>query len=379
MPKFCGNCGSMIDETTNLCPVCDVEEKTVAVEAVSQPVAMRNDYPQQSYQQQTAQVYTEPAVAAPQQNFIEEPNKKAKKQKKTKPAKQKKANKDSNKSGLTVFLTILLTICLFITSILAVVIYDIRNAVKKGNCEDLFDNIDVVSALENSNTKAAKNLDKFYGFLYEGYDIDMTDKKLEEFIEDSTVKRYAANKVSYFAKELFKGDKAKIEIRVSEIVELLEDNEDLIDDEFDVYLTYDEMYEIAEWILPDGDVEVINTKSIPTLATVLRFSLSYFAIIFFALLSALFIFMMIKNNLLQALLGTGINFITIGALTGIVYIITLITPLWETIASASIILTIIGNMFAINAIFSAILFGVGVLLLVARKVTLVILSKKSKA
>lgn len=31
MAKFCGKCGSQLDELTGLCPMCDINEKTVSL------------------------------------------------------------------------------------------------------------------------------------------------------------------------------------------------------------------------------------------------------------------------------------------------------------------------------------------------------------
>ena len=112
----------------------------------------------------------------------------------------------------------------------------------------------------------------------------------------------------------------------------------------------------------------LNTTSV----NLIRYGLSYASIAFFALLSAVLIFLLIRNNLSQAALGIGIDFMITGGLTGILAILALI----PSVGKSAFALCIIGNIFLINAITTVGLFALGVIIILTRYIVKRFLSKR---
>ena len=361
MANFCGKCGTGLDTATGLCPNCDREQlNAMATENVVTSTSNFCPYCGSTINQQTGMCPnpncsnggTDAFVASVPQDTVES------KPKKNKP------------TALTTIITILLSICLFITSLFAIVIYDVRNAVKDDNVESLLDNIQATDLLDNTKFATNNDLDRFYNNMSSKYGIEMADHQLNNFIDRSTVKEFIADKVADFCEDFFDDD-AELKITKREVVNLLQRNSSVIKDEFGVYLMDSEIQEIADWIFNEDELVIISSTTLkdssPALYYILTIGFSYVTMAVFIILSALIIFFMIKNSLSQAACGIGIDFIIWGGLSGLVAMLAAwITPLWETICGDSFIGMIAGNFMAVNALISVILLVLGVALLVTR-------------
>ena len=357
MGNFCDKCGTSLDTATGLCPNCDNFNVVTNISNFC-------PYCGSTMDKQTGMCVnpnckngeTDAFSPSVPQNTVKS------KQKKNKP------------KALTTVITILLSIFLFITSFFAIVIYDVRNAVKDDNVEKLLDNIQAVDLLDATKAVAHRDLEQFYNRLSSSYGIEMADYQLNNFINRSTVKPFVAHKVSDFCEDFFE-DEGELSITKREVVNLLQRNSSVIKDEFGVYLMDSEMEEIADWIFNEDEIVIIDTRDLkdnaPALYYLLSIGLSYVTMASFIILSGLIIFFMIRNSLSQAVCAIGIDVIIFGALTGCVALLAVgLTPLWEMICADSFIGIIIGNVVALNALISIVLLILGVALLVTRTLIL---------
>lgn len=292
----------------------------------------------------------------------------------------------------TNLIVVILSICLFITSALAVTIYEARQLSSAEKAEKLLDNIQVLDLFENLSESNRVDLDRFYSYLNEDFGIDITDKKLNNFVNNSTVKHFVANKLSKFIEYLFEGD-ANLTITKQEVIVLLQENSDAIYTEFGKKLVSDNLedltnshfdiedllnirndfLDIADWIFDDADyIEIINSDDIENdfsaLYYLIHIGFSYYIMAFFVLLSAVIIFFMIRKGLTKALYSIGIVSTVFSVSTGIIALISSWIPsLWNAICGGSIAGIIIGDILFANIVLNEILFVLGIVLLIVRK------------
>ncbi len=325
MDKFCGECGAQVDTVTGLCPNCNGKK--------------------------IADIHNKNQVTAATEKLI---------------VIEDKPKKKRSKASTTI-ITVVLSICLFLTSFLSMVIYDVRNVAKEDNVEKLLDNVEIVDLLDEYNGISYKDLAEFYGMLRERYGLEATSAKLDSFIDRSDMKKIVAEKVAGFCEDLFDGKgRAKIVITSSEALTFLTGNSDIIYDEFGTYLNNYKIAEIVDWIFGGEDKITISEKDIDSdLLLVLKYSLSYVTMAIFIVLSAVIIFFMIRNNLLQGLCAIGIDFVVLGALTsGFALLAAVMAPIWRS--NQANIYMMVGNFMKINVLLSVILLVVGVALIVIR-------------
>ena len=300
---------------------------------------------------------------------------------------------DKKKSTVLTNVTIvILSICLFITSALAVTIYEARQLSSAEKAENLLDNIQVLDIFENLSDSNRVDLDRFYSYLDESLGINITDEKLNDFVNNSTVKSFVANKISTFIEDLFEGD-ADLTITKQEVIILLQENSDAIYTEFgkklvsdnledlinnhsdieDLLNTQNDFQDIANWIFDDADyIEIISSDDIENdfsaLYYLIHIGLSYYTMAFFMLLSAVIMFFMIRKGLTKALCGIGIVLIMLSVPTGIIALFSSWMPsLWSAICGGSIAGLVIGNILFENIVLNRILFVLGIALLIVRK------------
>lgn len=347
MANFCGKCGTPLDSETGLCPVCDAKPSEPEIN-VAIPVAPKVQIVEEKPEEQ-------PAVSNEPQN-TEKP-KEPQKAETPKKAKKKKP------AAVTVIITVLLSILLFITTIASVTIYNVREIIKEDHIEDIVDELKVAKMFGEGR------LDKFYSYLWSDYQMHVTDRSLENFIEDSSIKEMIVEKVADFGDDIFEDGSAKIRVKVEEVAEVLYDESNLIEKHFGARLSYSEIYEIADWMIKDDQMVLISTNTleidVPWVYFTLRVVLTYIMLAVFIVLSILFIIIMIKNSLSQAAVGTGIVFVLIGAP------ILLSWPFGAAVSSAfkamipsSIVGPVVGaamaKLVSICAGIGAILFVVGI-------------------
>ncbi len=344
MSKFCTRCGNELDENSAFCTKCGANQNAVS-----------------------EQVHE------------------------TEHTSQHKPDKKKS-SVVTNFATVILSICLFVTSSLTVSIYEFRQLSSDEKIEKLLDNVQVIDVFENLSNTNRVDLDRFYSYLEEAHYIKVTDKKLNSFVNNSTVKTFIANKISTFIEDFFVGD-ANLRITKQEVIDLLEKNSDAIYTEFgknlysdnledlinsnadieDLLNIQNDFQDIANWIFEDADyIGIINSDDIENNFSALYYfihiGLSYYTMAFFILLSTVIMFFMIRKGLTKALCGIGIVLIVLSVPTGIIALISSwFSPLWSAICGGSIVGLAIGNILFENIVLNAILFVLGVALLIVRK------------
>lgn len=363
MAKFCGKCGTALDTTTGLCPNCDKEK----LQKVEQPTTEMN---MSGFCHHCGNVIEE------QNGICLNPDCNGGKKQYTSSVEisENISTKKKKSAAMTIFVTVLLSICLFLTSLLALTIYDARNAVKDKNAEKLFKNVSFTNLLNSNKLNSENDLKNFYDFMSSHYEIEITDEQFDNFINKSTVKGYLASKTSVFCDDIFSGE-AELRITNKDVENILEDNSEVVKDIFGVYLSESDSAKIADWIVDDNGVVTISTNKLkddaPAMYYIIKIGLSYITMAILIVLAALVIFFMIRNNLSQATFGIGIVFVVLGALMTIVAILaSWITPLWSAICSNSFIGMAIGNLIAINILISAILLAIGIVLIVIRNIVL---------
>ena len=315
--KFCGHCGSPIDNSTGLCPMCKQEELKPA-------------------------------------SKIEE---------------NISNNKFINKSSASkIIITVLLSICLFITSLTATLIFDVRYSLKPNNARYLLNNINVAELFSYAELSSENDLEDFYKYMSENYDVEMTDRGLNSFVNDSTVKDFLAEKVSYFYEDIIDGD-AEIKITKNEVSELIENNLEEFENEFDVQLSPYDAEQIAIWIFGTETSFLVDSTAIlqetPAIYYIFTIGFSYVTMLAFIILSIVIIFFIIRNNYLRAFYAIAIVYISLGGLLSLIAMLSAwIPPLWKIICADSFVGIVVGNIFSQNALLSILLlvFGIAVLL-----------------
>ena len=354
--KFCMKCGGGLDEN-GLCPVCDAPAPAPMVDLAEMA---QSDTP------------VEPTNAEPVDAST------------TQPAPEATAPKKKS-SAWSVIATILLSICLFITMLASVGIIAVRTTVSEGGAYNLAEELDVATMLQSSGVANGDNFDELYMRLERDYGVKLDDEELADLIEDSTLPDYVAKKVGHFSDDFFSGD-AELVITKQEMTELIEENLDLINDaQVEGYqgrrVQPEDCDEIADWMFNGDELVLMSTddfaKSSATLYQMANICLSWLALGFFLLLSALIGFAMCRNSLSQAAIGGGVVFILLGGVAALAAaVVAWIPGLWASIAGNNLILSLVGSLLTVNGLIFAILLVLCILMLVARTVVKHILKKK---
>ena len=294
--------------------------------------------------------------------------------------KETKRNKKKKSASLTVFTTIILSICLFITSFFAIMIFEIRNILKEENAEALFNNIKISEILDSDTINEPENIKRFHNYMKDRQGIEIDNQNLDNFIKNSTVKTYIARKIAYFSEDFF-NDEAELKITKEEIAELLENNSDIIKNEFGRYLSYNDIEKITDFLFEDEEIVILNSDTLkdtsPLLYYAITFGLSYVNMAVLIFLSILIIFFMIKNTLSQAVCGIGIDFIIFGGLSGLIAVTaSLFGSLWKSLCNQSIVGTIVGNFMSAYTYVSVIFLLIGIILLISRRL---VIKRRAKA
>ena len=366
MSKFCGKCGRNLDVITGLCPNCDYDK------IITQKKTLK-------YCEKCGSKLDEKTALCINKNCI---SRNSDFNNNSIAMNNKVQNKEPKKKSkaLHLILTILLSICFLSTTLVSLVIYNVRSTLKDDKAEGIFDNINIASILNDYQILEEKDKAEFYNYLNDNYGMEVTDKKLNNFLNKSTFNSFVAGKLSDFINDFFEDeDEARITISYREIVNLLRKNKRCINDVFDVSLSNDEIWDIAYWITDDefvNDIVILDVNDIendaPAVCDLLKVSLSYTTMIIFIILSIIIATFMIINSLSQATCGIGIDLIIIGALTGLTT-----ASAWIVYAlRGSIISLVVGNFMLINILSSVIILAIGIVILVIRH--LIIKKRKTK-
>lgn len=393
--RFCMRCGQVVN-ADGLCPVCDAPAPVVApvaepaattvpVEAPIAPIAEEavvvEDAP---VEEKISLADAAVAVAVAEEAPAEEIPAEAALADEIPPVQEGKKKKKGH-GAATVIMTILLSLCLFITTTLAISVLAVRHTVSAGGIATVFEKADLPTLLKTSGAANSKNFQKLYDRLEENYAIEMDDDKLAEFIDESTVPEFVAEKATEFAAAFFE-DEAELTITKREMEDLVWQNRKLIaeySDDNNLRLEKEDCTRIAGWMFKGNSIG-FNTENLMKNSPVIYYSatigLSYVSFGFFALLSALILFIMCRNSLSQAAIGSGVVFLILGGSSSLaIAFVELIPSLWATIAGNNIVFNLAGTLLSVNAVIFLVLFGLGILALVTRAVVKAIVAKKAQA
>lgn len=387
--RFCVRCGQMLD-ANGLCPVCDAPAADPAATVVltEEPVVSEEVLVEEAVVEAVEEIApmepqisladaAEPIVAA-----VEAPVAVI-----TEEAPVAEAPKKEKKKGGagTVIVTILLSICLFITTTLGIAVLSVRHTVSEGGIATVFAKVDIPALLKSTGAANSKNFQQLYDRLEENYGVEMDDEKLAEFIEESTVTEYVSQKAAEFSTAFFE-DEAELTITKREMEDLVYQNRKLIaeySNDSSLRLDKDDCKRIAGWMFKGNSIGFTTEKlaeSSPVLYYSTTIGLSYVSFGFFALLSALILFIMCRNSLSQAAIGGGVVFLILGGVSSLaIAFVELIPSLWATVAGNNIVFNLAGTLLSVNAVIFLVLFGLGIAALVARTVVKSIIAKKAQA
>jgi len=345
--KFCTKCGNPMDPVTGKCLDCDAPTAAPVYEfgpMKGMPIA--------------------PEMPAPTVSY----------------GKAEKAPRKKKPTALTVIITVILSFCLILTTVITYALFSVKNALTAIDPAKIVENLDFEEIVKDNATFDNEDLEKFYEKLDTDFGIKIDNKGLTEFIEDSSIKEFVVDKVSDFMNSI--NDKnATLEITKRDIVNLLKDNQKLIEKEFGVSLSTDEIKDISEMMFEGKDLELITMKDLKkdnsaifdALDTLLSPTLS----IFFAALCLIVFLIMLLNSPSQGSICGGIIFIVIGVLTGSVSLLAgTITPALSGMVGGKLIAGIVSDILSANFIISAVIFGIGIVSIITRIIVKIAVGKK---
>lgn len=355
MANFCGKCGSPVEKETGLCPICD-SEKLHSIKntprfcpdcggAVDKLTGMCTN------------------CAKNQESSSSEPKKPENK-------KQKHKKKGGSYSALTSIASVLLSLCLFVSLLCVLLIHSVRNTLTYDNAEKLFDNVEIVDILKSAHIVEEDKLNRFYAYAKLKYNVDVTDEKLDSFINRSTVKSFAAAKLSAFFDDFFDGE-AEIVLSKREVISLIKSNDDIIEDKFGIRITDVQAGEIADALFRENQIMLVSSEKMketqPTLYYSLKITLSHTTMAILLIISIVLMLIMIYNSVSQAVRGTAIDCIVLGMAGILVVLIGYFAPLGNVVPFGTNVAVLLGNVFTVNHSVYIGLVIFGIVLLIARK------------
>ncbi len=351
---FCSNCGALIDDNAKFCGKCGAKAYDSSA-LNSQKSDNQNTPNYESVTEKTVPVVqTAPSVSS---EFSDIANQEYEPQKPCYFLKK-------HPSVFVSIITVLLAVTLFIVSSLAFGINGIRNMFKEDNVEDLLKNVDIGAFMADDLGFDDVDTEELYDFLSQEYGIEANNRKLQNFIEESTVPEYIAEKVSRFVERSLER-RARLVVTEEDIEELIDENIELIEDEFDTKLNRQEVRRISDWMIKGDELVIVNTRDLEEdngkILDTIRNIFSGGTVIMLLIISVLIIIGMIFNNMPQAISSVGIVAIFQGAVS---LVVTLLGALIASFFSSAID-TLIINVVKMNLFFyvALIIFGIGLLLL----------------
>lgn len=422
MAKFCSRCGSLNDESTGLCPVCDreqlaamqapqpklnfcmmcgtpidpatgncpnctqpeaIEPETVPVaeaapEVIEEPVAAEQPVEEPVIEETPAE---EPAEAE-EAVAVEEPVTALLAEE---PVLEEKPAKKKSGVGRTL-LAVFLSILLFLTTMLSLTVVFVRHTTSESGIlsvvESVVEDIDCVDVLNNIYSVPSSDPDANYGdeswtfadYLSDYFEtsvgVEVSEQQINAFIEDSTIKEFLAEKAADYMSDIYAGTN-DFRITRRDVMELLEDNEDVIVEHFDVAITNETARELSEWLVDEQILDEINASVVKeeseSVYYALNIGFSYLTMVILLALVALCLIGLALNDLSKGAMGAGIVFTIIGALFTVPSIVVVAVPaVLESLIGEELLAVLIREVLATNLLIFVAILLVGVLMLVTR-------------
>lgn len=417
MFEFCPNCGNMVDSATGICPICggsnqpapqsEVGATTLLKPRSAQPTvetpAYENPAPVQPAVETPA--YENPAPA-PKQTPPTEPESPSIPVYTPVSQPQSYAQLDTpvsstqthfvkKKSGGSVAATVLLSVSLFIFLLLAAALGSVRMFTSEKVMAKTMGNAkfsELIGFVDDNNFIVFKSgdgeeqsfSDVFYGNLQKGIASytgrEVTQKQLKKVIDKSTFMEFLGGKIGNYISDIL-NDTKDFELEEDQVAEMLEDNFDLFEKEFDFSLSNRETKELcdhlAQIIVEEDMVEAISPENIKdnnaNLVNSVQIIFSWLVLILLIAISVFLSVIMFRNDLSQAALGAGIVCTVIGGIFTLGGIMALLVPaIWEVTAGSAFVGALIGGYFTGNLP----IFGSILALGIAGLITRVILQKR---
>lgn len=419
--KFCGACGTAVlqleveepaqPEPVVITPdpepiqpepeVAVAEPEPVAQEPVSDepveeaPVTEEQEAEPEIPEAVPAAVETEPAAVAEEPQPAAEPVMPAEVPAEETITKPKKSPYPKRGAGRTI-LAILLCFFIFLWSFAAMAIFEIRSATTgkqlTENLTAVMEDSDIanipasqlVADVQDPDITIVEWAVQEMAANYDGT-VSASEKDIETFLEESTFTDFLTDKLSLYLNDVYTGSN-DFEITTDEVQSLLEDNADLVEEVFGAPLLEED---IDNFVQELDDRELLDKLEVKTLkedaAPVyygVQIGLSYWVIGFFAVMALLFIVLLAKTNkwsMLRTCGDTGITWTVLAAILLLPALVTLIVPdIWSTLLGVPFVDSLIGAVLTGGLIPSAILLGVGIVLIVIKAVGKKIVLKSAK-
>ncbi len=402
MANFCKKCGNALNIEYGLCPVCDkvkIEEKEALKVQESQEVIAPEPQAVVGFCMDCGSPLDpvtgtcnrcNPATSE-NNDFADDYNQvdNSKAPHKNKESKPKKKRKELS-NGLSLTLVIIMSFFVLLTSLIPIVALAARTTTTQDNVEDILDELDLIAVMEEiplNEEFGVDGVDNFYeGLCYvleEEYDANVTDNRMEEFIEESDILEDMAAKVIEYTDDIFKGTE-EFTLTVDDVADILKNNRKAMSNAFDTEFTKSDCEDIAQWILPEEETDFypeVLRDEMPLVMGLAQYGCSYITIIImFAVAIILITLMVLICRLTHALMGTGIALTVSGLITTVVTIIaSAFGSLWKTICAGEELIAVISSeAIKMNTALFVIPLVVGVLVMTGG-IVLIVMKKKKKA
>lgn len=342
MANFCGKCGSPVDATTGLCPNCSVQNSEVVQNTCETSGAVNN------VMQESVGTYQVPQPQV--------------------------APKKQRSKGWMTFFTIVLTICLFFTSAVTFTIYSVRTAFSARNVERALNSLEFEDYMEMTGM----DLEEFFDELRRETGTNVDEKAINEFMEESTLNDFIADKVGELYDGFWRGE-CELVIKKSEMKKILRENIDVMEEVFDQKIkksdidkTVDEMFgDKSEYVLDEIDIDDDDSE----VYEIMQLVFSYGMLAAFAVLSALIIFLMIKNSWSQAACGVSVDLIIGGSILALSAIG--LGILLNSVSGEDVLKELVGVFVKSYTITGLVMIALAIVILIVRKIILKCRAKKA--
>ena len=305
------------------------------------------------------------------------------------------AKPKKKKSAGSVVATIFLAFSMFVFLLVAAVLISVRTFTSEDVIKSTMEKVEFTDIMDAANgfISTDQENEDFTDVFYNNLNIKIKEKtgenierrKLEKAINKTTIMEFLAEKMAQYVSDVFNNDR-EFELDQNEVEQLLDENYAVIKEEFgirnlDSVQKRETIESIADTLVADDVIEDITPsaikKSNPAIYNAMNIGFSWPVIIVLLILVALLAFLMIKNDLSQAAVGSGVVCCIIGGIFTVAGLLALMSP--------GILEAVFGNMFfgtlacgflTANLPMFAVILVVGIGALAARGIVLKVNSKR---